>query len=101
MTSHASGRNGSLATKLGLSRSGRAEITSTNRSRIDRDQNGVPVQSHKGQRSQSDDASDRGLTDGVILHTRDYTVEYDDRDPDLASLEHDGSTVVEKSLPRY
>lgn len=86
------GRNNQLTSKLGLNRSGRSEVTSTCRSHGDREDSGIPVQTRKWQRSRSDDTGDsvKGLTDGMIMHTMDYTVEYED--PDVASLDHNGNT---------
>lgn len=78
-----SGLGSKLASKLGMTSSSRAEITSVshNRSR-DRDHH-HGERSHGrrgGQQSPSGDTSDsvKGLTDGVIMHTIDYKVEYED-----------------------
>lgn len=78
-----SGLGSKLATKLGLSSSSRAEVTSISRSR-DRDRDHAHDRSmigrRTGQQSPSGDTSDsvKGLTDGVIMHTIDYKVEYED-----------------------
>lgn len=85
-----------LASKLGFSRSGNTEVTSTHGATRDRDERDTTParQMPRGQHQRVDDTSDsvRGLTDGMILQTKDYTVEYDD--VEMASLEHDrdGST---------
>ncbi len=90
--SQSPGRTGSLATKLGLSRSGRAEVTSTSRSHVNGKDSNINAHTQKPQRTRSEDTSDsvKGLTDGVIVHTMDYRVEYEDHE--LASLDGDGST---------
>ncbi len=89
-------RSGHLASKLGLSRSGRAAVTSTARSGGTRDDDDTPMQTYKGQHNRSDDTSEsmKGLTDGVIMHTTDYAVEYEDME--MVPLDRDGSTGTHK-----
>ena len=77
-----SGLGSKLATRLGLSTGSRAEVTSVSRSRDrDRDHNIDRMGGRRtGQPSPSGDTSDsvKGLTDGVIMHTIDYKVEYEE-----------------------
>jgi hypothetical protein len=85
-------RSGQLATKLGLNRSGRAAVTSTTRSGGTRDDEGTQIQTQKAQHNRMDDTSEsmKGLTDGVIMHTTDYAIEYEDLE--MVPLDRDGST---------
>ncbi|OCT54487.1 hypothetical protein CLCR_00856 [Cladophialophora carrionii] len=85
-----SGMGSKLATKLGLSSTSKAEITSTVRSRHDPDDDEVLRDNTARNRSrgagnrQPDSTSDsvKGLTDGVIMHSIDYRVEYEDQTTD-------------------
>jgi hypothetical protein len=90
-------RGTQLASKLGFSRNGNTEVTSTHDGmRGDRDITPVSHrrQTPKDTQKRMDDTSDsvRGLTEGMIMQTKDYTVEYDD--VEMTNLEHDrdGST---------
>ena len=85
-------RSGQLATKLGLNRSGRAAVTSTSHIGGTRDDDGTQMQSQRGQHNRSDDASEsvRGLTDGSIMQTTEYAIEYEDLE--MVPLDRDGST---------
>ena len=68
-------------------------MTSTNHSGGGaRDDEGTPMQSQRGQHNRSDDTSEsmKGFTDGVIMQTRDYAIEYED--PEMVPLDRDGST---------
>jgi hypothetical protein len=92
-----SGMGSKIATKLGLSSTSKAEITSTLRSRDDRDDTDA-LRSNTGrnrsraaggrQPAQVDNTSDsvKGLTDGVIMHSIDYRVEYEDRRSSRSSV---------------
>ncbi|EXJ65321.1 hypothetical protein A1O7_01662 [Cladophialophora yegresii CBS 114405] len=85
-----SGMGSKIATKLGLSSSSKAEITSTVRSRHDPNDAEVLGDNTARNRSrgtggrQPDSTSDsvKGLTDGVIMHSIDYRVEYEDQTTD-------------------
>jgi hypothetical protein len=85
-----SGMGSKIATKLGLSSTSKAEITSTARSRSDPDDDEVLRDNTARNRSrgtggrQPDNTSDsvKGLTDGVIMHSIDYRVEYEDQTTD-------------------
>lgn len=79
-----------IATRLGMSSTSKAEITSTIRSRNDREDDGALRRDNDRNRSrgtggrQPDGTSDsvKGLTDGVIMHSIDYRVEYEDQNVD-------------------
>ena len=82
-TAHGSRLGGMIATKIGLGSNSRSEVTSTLRSRSERRNHGSNhVRSGVGraQNPSEQDTSDsvKGLTDGVILHTTDYHVEFED-----------------------
>lgn len=86
-------RSGTFASKLGLSRSARGAVTDTSRSGGGtRDHDNIRIQNPKAQYNRSDDTSEsmKGLTDGVIIHTQDYAVEYEDME--MGPLDRDGST---------
>ena len=79
-----------IATKLGLSSTSKAEITSTTRSRNDPDddtsvgQNAARNRTRAtgGRQPDRESESVKGLTDGVIMHSIDYRVEYEDQTVD-------------------
>ena len=88
-------RSGHLATKLGLTRSGRAQVSSTNRSGGGtRDEESMSRQKKmpKAQHNRVEESdSMKGLTDGVITQTTDYAVEYEDLE--MSHLDRDGNTT--------
>lgn len=95
-----SGMGSKLATKLGLSSSSKAEITSNVRS-IDRENEEAQqhvnnrtrgTATNKGQDSQDTSDSVKGLTDGVIMHSIDYRVEYEDQVTDNRDWNSSSST---------
>jgi len=94
--SQGSGQTHSLATKLGLSRLGRAEVTSTSRSHGNGKDSDVNLHTQKPQRTRLEDTSDsvKGLIDGVIVQTMDYRVEYEDNE--LTLLDGGGSTSSDR-----
>jgi hypothetical protein len=110
------GRSGTpLAQKLGLMRSGRAVVVSGSASGGGGSRGSVAEGAGAGSRvagvgrrmrssdrvggksqgrSRQDDGSSesvRGLTEGVILHTTDYAVEYEDHE--MVNMGRDGSTA--------
>lgn len=78
-----SGMGSKIATKLGLSSTSKAEVTSTARSRDDPEEDSR-TRSRAVATHQPDNTSDsvKGLTDGVIMHSIDYRVEYEDQGTD-------------------
>jgi hypothetical protein len=80
-----SGMGSKIATKLGLSSSNKTEVTSTVRSRNDPNGDEDILRSNTAKNrsggNQQDNTSDsvKGLTDGVIMHSIDYRVEYEDQ----------------------
>ena len=89
-------RSGTFASKLGLSRSGRGAVTSTGRSGGTIDHDDIRIQNPRAQHNRSDDTSEsmKGLTDGVIMHTQDYAVEYEDME--MVNLDRDGNMGTDK-----
>ena len=89
-----SGVGSKIATRLGLSSTSKAEITSTVRSRNESDEDETLKTNTARNRSrgagtrqqpqQTDNTSEsvKGLTDGVIMHSIDYRVEYEDQSQD-------------------
>jgi hypothetical protein len=84
--------NSQLATKLGLTRSGRAIVTGTSRSEGTQNHENGQLQSRKVQQKRDEDTSEsvKGLTDGsdgVITRTTDWWVKYED--VEMENLDHD------------
>ena len=85
-----SGMGSKIATRLGLSSTSKAEITSTIRSRNDREdddnlrENNARNRSRNASGRKPDGTSEsvKGLTDGFIMHSIDYRVEYEDQNVD-------------------
>lgn len=82
-----SGMGSKIATRLGLTSSSKGQISSNLRS-IDSQHDTKHSQTHPSgaavHAADPNDASDsvKGLTDGVIMHSIDYRVEYEDQNPD-------------------
>jgi hypothetical protein len=72
----ASQRSIDLATRLGFSRSGKATVLSGPRAGFV----SAPDRQQRTVSSEEESESMRGLTEGVIMHTRDYAVEYEDHE---------------------
>lgn len=85
-----------LASKLGVS--SKSHVTSTSRSWADasQPQHEAKVYSRRLQQSPSADTSDsvKGLTDGVIMQTMDYRVEYEDRQGETMYRNRSSSSSV-------
>ncbi|KAJ9606421.1 hypothetical protein H2200_009382 [Cladophialophora chaetospira] len=85
-----SGMGSKIAKTLGLSSTSKAEITSTTRSRNDPDDDGTlgphtarnRTRATGGRQPDRESESVKGLTDGVIMHSIDYRVEYEDQNVD-------------------
>ncbi|KIW26305.1 uncharacterized protein PV07_09406 [Cladophialophora immunda] len=84
-----SGMGSKIATKLGLSSTSKAEITSTVRSRSDNEDDETVRNTNRnrsrgagGRQPDNTSESVKGLTDGVIMHSIDYRVEYEDHTTD-------------------
>ncbi|KIX04957.1 uncharacterized protein Z518_05829 [Rhinocladiella mackenziei CBS 650.93] len=82
-----SGMGSKIATKLGLSSTSKAEITSTRSLGDMGNQGAINLETRprnggrKGQVSHDTSESVKGLTDGVIMHSIDYRVEFEDQHP--------------------
>ncbi|OAL30249.1 hypothetical protein AYO20_08823 [Fonsecaea nubica] len=80
-----SGMGSKIATRLGFATTSKAEITSTVRSRSDNDDDDTILNTSRnrsrganGRQPDNTSESVKGLTDGVIMHSIDYRVEYED-----------------------